>query len=56
MDERPPEDQPEFIRVGPYAETHEFVTALAEGRPPWPSVEEIFPSVEIASRLDPSIP
>lgn len=55
-DECPPEDQPQFIRVGAYAETEEFVTALAEGRPPWPSVGEVYPSVEIAFKLDPGKP
>lgn len=54
VDERPPANQPNFIRVGPYAETHEFVTALQEGRSPWPSVADVFPSVEIGFRFDPS--
>jgi predicted dehydrogenase len=54
VEERPPEDQPSHVRLGPYAETHEFVTALEEGRAPWPSVKEVFPSVEMAYTLDPS--
>ena len=54
-DECPPDGEPDFVRVGPYGETHEFVTALAEGRPPWPSIVEVFPSVELAYRLDPSM-
>jgi len=53
VDQRPPADQPDFIRLGPYAETAEFVTALAEGRPPWPAVAEIYPSAEIGFRFDP---
>ncbi len=56
IDECPPEDQPQFISVGAYAETVEFATALAEGRPPWPSVAEVYPSVEIAFKLDPGKP
>lgn len=50
---RPAPDEPAFVRLGPYAETHEFVTALAEGRAPWPSVDEVFPSVEAAYALNP---
>jgi len=53
IDECPPSDQPEFIRVGAYAETSEFINALAEDRPPWPSVGEYYPSAEIAFKLDP---
>jgi predicted dehydrogenase len=56
LEEYPPEDQPQFIRVGAYAETEEFVTALAEGRAPWPSVADVYPSVEIAFKLDPGKP
>ena len=54
LDERPALDEPHFVRLGPYAETDEFVTALDDKRRPWPSVEEIYPSLEIAYRLDPS--
>ncbi|HAA77882.1 TPA: hypothetical protein DCE37_22480 [Candidatus Latescibacteria bacterium] len=54
VEERPAANEPSFIRLGPYAETHEFVTALEEGRAPWPSVKEVFPSVEVAYTLDPS--
>ncbi|MCH2665251.1 Gfo/Idh/MocA family oxidoreductase [bacterium] len=54
LEKRPAPDEPPYVRLGPYAETHEFVTALAEGRPPWPSVGEVFPSVEVAYTLDPS--
>lgn len=53
LDESPPLDQPPFIRWGPYAETHEFVSALSEGRDPWPSIEEIYPSVKLSYQLDP---
>ena len=53
VDESPPPDQPPFIRRGPYSETHEFVTALSKGRSPWPSIEEIYPSVQLAYQLDP---
>lgn len=53
-DVRPPVDEPEFVRVGAYGETQEFIQALSEGRPPWPSIEEVFPSVEIAYTIDPS--
>lgn len=54
VEERPPEGQPSHVRLGPYAETHEFVSALEEERAPWPSVKEVFPSVEMAYTLDPS--
>ena len=54
VDEHPPADEPSYIRIGPYAEMHEFVTALSEGRKPWPSVGEVYPSVELAFTLDPS--
>ena len=56
IDECPPADQPPFIRVGAYTETSEFINALAEDRPPWPSVGEYYPSAEIAFRLDPGQP
>jgi hypothetical protein len=56
VDEHPPEEQPLFVRVGAYAEIEEFATALTEGRAPWPSVAEVYPSVEIAFRLDPGKP
>ena len=54
IDERPPSEQPMHVRIGPYGETAEFVTALAEGRRPWPSVEEVYPSIALAFELDPS--
>lgn len=54
IDEQPQEKM--FISVGAYAETVEFVTALAENRPPYPSVAEVYPSVEIAFKLDPDKP
>jgi predicted dehydrogenase len=56
VDEHPPEEQPPFVRVGAYAEIEEFVAALAEERAPWPSVAEVYPSVEIAFKLDPGKP
>ncbi|MCZ6636418.1 MAG: Gfo/Idh/MocA family oxidoreductase [bacterium] len=56
VDERPPEGEPDFMRLGPYAETHEFVCALEEGRPAWPTIEDVFPSLELAYKLDPSKP
>lgn len=51
VDDVPPEEDPQFVRVGPYAEMHEFVSGLAEGRPLWPTVQEVFPSMEIAYGL-----
>lgn len=48
VDVRPRADEPDFVRVGAYGETQEFIGALSGGRPPWPSIEEVFPSVEIA--------
>ena len=48
VDVRPPPDAPDFVRVGAYGETQEFIEALNDRRPPWPSVEEVFPSVEMA--------
>ena len=54
VEARPPEGQPAHVRLGPYDETHEFVSALEEGRSAWPSVAEVLPSVEMAYTLDPS--
>ena len=54
VEERPAPDEPPFIRLGPYAETHEFVSALAEDRAPWPAATEVLPSLEVAYDLDPS--
>ena len=54
VDECPPEDEPPFVRVGPYNEAHEFVMGLIEKRQMWPTLEEIFPSTELGYRLDPS--
>jgi len=54
LDETPPDGQPPFVRVGPYAEAHEFVMGLKEKRAMWPTAADVFPSTEIAYRLDPS--
>lgn len=54
MDAWPSVDEPEFVRVGAYGEIQEFVQALTEGRPPWPSIEEVLPSVEISYIIGPS--
>jgi predicted dehydrogenase len=54
VEERPPEGQPAHVRLGPYAEAHEFVSALAEGRSAWPTVSDVMPSVEMAFTLDPT--
>jgi predicted dehydrogenase len=54
VDKCPPDGQPHFIRVGPYAETHEFVTALLEKRAMWPTMADVFPSLKLAYQLDPS--
>lgn len=54
LDQVPPDDQPDFVRVGAYGEIREFVAALIEGREPQPSVAEVLPSVEIAYSFDPS--
>lgn len=51
LDEAPPEGQPDFVRLGPYNETKEFVTALAEGRRPWPEVKDVLPSLELAAKV-----
>jgi len=56
LDEQTPADQPSFISVGAYAETVEFVTALMEKRPPYPSVGQVYPSADMAFKLDPSKP
>ena len=53
LDKRPAPGEPDFVRVGPYAEAHEFVTALSEGRPPWPTMADVFPSMEMAYQLYP---
>lgn len=54
LDKRPPEGQPSFVRVGPYAEAREFVRALIEKRAMWPTMADVFPSLELAYGLDPS--
>ena len=56
VDEQASKDQPPFISVGAYAETAEFVTAIAEGRAPCPSAAQVYPSVELAFKLDPDKP
>lgn len=56
IEEYPPENQPQFVSVGAYGETEEFITALSEGRKPYPSVVQVYPSVEIAFKLDPGMP
>ncbi|MGA1200060.1 MAG: hypothetical protein ACO36I_26480, partial [Candidatus Latescibacterota bacterium] len=53
IDKQPDADEPHFIRIGPYAETHEFVTALIEKRAMWPTIADVFPSMELACELNP---
>lgn len=53
IDKQPDSDEPNFIRIGPYAETHEFVSALLEKRPMWPTIADVFPSMELAYQLNP---
>ena len=53
MDKTPDADEPNFVRIGPYAETHEFVTALAEKRAMWPTIADVFPSMALAYELNP---
>ncbi|MDP6037119.1 MAG: hypothetical protein QGG64_01065, partial [Candidatus Latescibacteria bacterium] len=53
IDKIPPNGQPEFVRIGPYAETHEFITGLIEKRALWPTVADIFPSLELGYQLNP---
>jgi len=53
VDKTPDPNEPNFIRIGPYAETHEFVTALIEERPMWPTIADVFPSMELAHQLNP---
>jgi hypothetical protein len=47
----PPPDEPAFVKNGAYAETVEFITALREIRPPYPSPMEILPSVALCHRI-----
>ena len=53
IDKTPPEGEPNSIRLGPYAEAHEFITGLAEKRAMWPTVEDIFPSLKLGYELNP---
>jgi len=53
IDKTPSDDEPSFIRIGPYAEAHEFVTALNEKRAMWPTVADIFPSLKLGYELNP---
>lgn len=53
IDKTPPKDQPSFIRIGPYAEAHEFITGLTEKRALWPTTADIFPSLELGYQLNP---
>ncbi len=46
-----PPDEPADVLSGFYGEAEEFVSALSEGRPPRPSVEDILPSAEICSAV-----
>ncbi|MDA0712186.1 MAG: hypothetical protein O3B73_18460, partial [bacterium] len=53
VDKRPDPDEPAHIRIGPYAEAHEFITALAQKRPMWPTIADVFPSMVLAHQLNP---
>lgn len=53
IDKQPDPDEPNFVRIGPYAETPEFVTALIEKRAMWPTIADVFPSMELACELNP---
>jgi hypothetical protein len=37
----------------PMSPTHEFVTALIEKRAMWPTIADVFPSMKLASELNP---
>ena len=47
LTENASESMPEDVLNGCYDETAEFIRALAQNRPARPSVEEVFPSVEL---------
>ncbi|MBT3605204.1 MAG: Gfo/Idh/MocA family oxidoreductase [Candidatus Latescibacteria bacterium] len=53
VDKTPDPSEPNFVRIGPYAETHEFVTALIEKRAMWPTIADVFPSMALALELNP---
>jgi predicted dehydrogenase len=48
VDEAAAESEPEHLRNGSYQELEEFISALKAQRPPWPTIEDILPSVRLA--------
>lgn len=47
----PDDDQLSFVRDGTYAETCEFISALKEGRSPYPSPAEVYPTVQLCHQI-----
>ena len=47
IDESAPSDMPEDVLNGCYDEASALIEALARGQRPWPSIEAVFPSVEL---------
>ncbi|NLS78619.1 MAG: Gfo/Idh/MocA family oxidoreductase [Chloroflexi bacterium] len=47
LDTDPAAGQPAYVRNGAYAEACEFIAALQEGRQPYPSLVEVYPSMEL---------
>jgi len=51
IEETATESMTEDVLNGCYDETVHFIRALRDNEPPGPSIEEVFPSVELCLRL-----
>ena len=49
--DEPARGMPPFMKNGTYAETLEFISSLKENRPPYPSLEAVWQSVELCHRI-----
>ena len=47
----PEPDQPPFVANGAYNELCEFITALRDGRPPCPTIDDVLPGQEICFKI-----
>ena len=52
VDKKPDPEEPDFVRLGSYCETHEFISALFEKRAMSPSMADILPSLELAYQMN----
>lgn len=54
VDELGPEGEPDFVATGAYGETSVFIRAIKDGRLLGPTVEQVYPSLELCFQIEQS--